>query len=336
MTVHKALYEEVLTTIFALNLERCDVAVCLSSVQQDANSSQHETALSLPQFMVLDLSRNLTDTFRNIVIDVLEEYAKEYHQNNIEVREYATESKPDAYQIEHLDITDHDSILKQIEPLVALQDMETFDENEHFVHGLRFYVIRIKPLNDADGALYFYRSYTSKKLLSQSPFFAVWRGQYEYDRVDQPVFLFDRHIDCFSLGKDLFILKKDNFHHIFRFLEAVKRVAQETLEIIEMSVPIQNFEQFALDCQRHPLKMAKLKNIAQKSYLRMLNIDKIKKVIEKYELKKQGVEIVTVNDKQMLLYDARKPWMLLKLLDDDYLWSEMTEQGYEVTEKREM
>jgi hypothetical protein len=70
--------------------------------------------------------------------------------------------------------------------------------------------------------------------------------------------------------------------------------------------------------------------------VRKLNIDKIKKVIEKYELKKQGVEIVTVNQKQMLLYDAKKPWMLLKLLDDDYLWSEMTEQGYEVTEKREM
>ena len=50
---------------------------------------------------------------------------------------------------------------------------------------------------------------------------------------------------------------------------------------------------------------------------------------------KRGVEIVTADNKQMILYNAIKPWVLLKLLDDDYLWSEMTEQCDEVNGKRE-
>jgi len=37
-----------------------------------------------------------------------------------------------------------------------------------------------------------------------------------------------------------------------------------------------------------------------------------------------------------LVYDPSDKWVLLKLLDDDYLWSLMTEHSYEVTGKREL
>ncbi len=43
-----------------------------------------------------------------------------------------------------------------------------------------------------------------------------------------------------------------------------------------------------------------------------------------------------LNEERVLLYDEKKPWMLLKLLDDDYLWSEMTEISYQVDGKREL
>ena len=39
---------------------------------------------------------------------------------------------------------------------------------------------------------------------------------------------------------------------------------------------------------------------------------------------------------EMLVYDARSSWKLLKLLDDDYLLSELTEHSYEVNGKREL
>ena len=38
----------------------------------------------------------------------------------------------------------------------------------------------------------------------------------------------------------------------------------------------------------------------------------------------------------MLVYNPADKWVLLKLLDDDYLLSLMTEQTYEVTGKREV
>jgi len=38
----------------------------------------------------------------------------------------------------------------------------------------------------------------------------------------------------------------------------------------------------------------------------------------------------------MVVYDPKNKWVLLRLLDDDYLWSMLTEQSYEVSGKREL
>jgi hypothetical protein len=53
--------------------------------------------------------------------------------------------------------------------------------------------------------------------------------------------------------------------------------------------------------------------------------------------KKRHVDVKIETDKdsgqEMLVYDARSSW---KLLDDDYLLSELTQHSYEVNGKREL
>jgi hypothetical protein len=46
------------------------------------------------------------------------------------------------------------------------------------------------------------------------------------------------------------------------------------------------------------------------------------------------VEIVKKNGKEMLLFDPKDKWAVLRLLDDDYLGSALTGEKYEVTGKR--
>jgi PHD/YefM family antitoxin component YafN of YafNO toxin-antitoxin module len=60
---------------------------------------------------------------------------------------------------------------------------------------------------------------------------------------------------------------------------------------------------------------------------------RLKKVIKKNNL---SVQIVQTSAGEKLVYDPADKWVLLKLLDDDYLWSLMTEHSYEVTGKREI
>lgn len=98
-------------------------------------------------------------------------------------------------------------------------------------------------------------------------------------------------------------------------------------------MPIDNFEAFAQDCEKHIVKMRKLKNIATKPYLSGITIGHIKKVVKKYNL---DLKIEGDEGEEKVVYDPRNKWVLLRLLDDDYLWSMLTEQSYEVSGKREL
>jgi hypothetical protein len=308
--------------ILALDLSECDVTVCLASYMKDD---------IVPRFERLHLSNELANEFRGIAVYLLEQSRRNKNNGNLVLRTYAVESKLDSYEIEHMDLSIYDTILEQIDPLTSLTEIELFGEDEKFIANLRFYVITVQP-SEGD-PIHFYRSYTPKRMLGRSRMFAMWFSQGQYDKVTQPVFLFDHYIDCVSRGNTMFVFKKDNFQEIFRFFEMVRKVAKETLDNIRSRVPIENFDEFARDCQGHLAKLVKLKNIAAKPYWNRITIHNMKKVIEKNNL---SVKIVKTDGKEMLQYDPTDKWVLLKLLDDDYLWSLMTEQSYEVNAKREI
>lgn len=311
-----------LNRILDLDLSTCEVTVCLASSFKDE---------VLPRFERLLLSTELTETFRSVAAYTLAQYKKEYSSGNLVLRKYTVASKPESYEVEYLNVSTYESIMEQINPLAALADVEVFEADEKFISGLRFYVVAVQP--PGGDPIYFFRTYTPKKMLGRSRLFAVMFRHGIYDKVIEPAFLFDQHIDCISHSGLMFIFKKENFYEIFRFFETIRRIAKETLDTIRATVPIQNFDDFARDCEGHLAKLEKLRNIAAKPYWGSITVENIKKVIEKNNL---SVQVVQTSDGEQLVYNPADKWVLLKLLDDDYLWSLMTEQSYEVTGKREL
>ena len=318
MTTAKA----VLDRILELDLSECEVTVCLASSLKDE---------VMPRFERLLLSDSLTEAFRSVAAYTLAHHKREHSNGNLVLRSYAVESKPDSYEVEHLDLSAYESILEQTSPLSALADLEVFQADEKFISGLRFYVITVQP--PSGDAVYFFRSYTPKKMLERSRLFGIVFSQGVFDRMTEPMFLFDHYIDCISHNGIMFIFKKENFYEIFRFFALIRKVAKETLDTIKATVPILNFDEFARDCEGHLAKLEKLRNIAAKPYWGKITIENIKKVIERNTL---PVKIAQTDAGEMLVYDPSDKWVLLKLLDDNYLWSLMTEQSYEVTGKREL
>ncbi|MGH2497117.1 MAG: Kiwa anti-phage protein KwaB-like domain-containing protein [Ktedonobacteraceae bacterium] len=318
MTTAKAIFENML----ALDLSTCEVTVCLASALKDE---------SRPRIERLLLSTELVETFRSIVSFTQARYKRDYSNSDLLLHRYALQSKPDTHEVEYLDVSAYESIAGQIEPLVTLADLEIFEADEKFVAGMRFYVIVAQP--PEGDAVYFFRAYSPKKMLSRSRSFAMIFSNGIYDRVSDPMFLFDHMIDCVYQDGMMFLFKKEHFHEMFRFFEMVRKVASETLETIRIAVPIHNFETFVKDCEANMAKQIKLNHIASKPYLERLTIDNIKKVIVKNNL---SVSIIKDGNKEMIVYDHTNKWVLLKLLDDDYLWSLMTEQSYEVSGKRDV
>lgn len=321
MTSSNLQFYDILNNILSFDLDTCDIDVCLASIAKGD---------SIPIFTRLELSQYLTETFRNVVSSTIEECKKKLSKHDIDLFNYTAESKLDDYEIEAIDLTQYEAISKKIEPLQSFQDLGTFQEEEYLISNLRFYVIIVRPQNIEP--IFFYHTMTSKMLLSRSPFFAIWRGRDEYDRIKEPVLLFDRNIDCISQGKTMFIIQKTNFETIFSFTEEIEKLAKQSLERIKKKIPIYNFDQFEEACKRHPTKLRKLRNIAGQEYLDRITIEDIKKVIETNKLKIQTV--VLQNHEEKIIYDDQYPWEILKLLDDDFLKSVMTSQNYEVGSKR--
>lgn len=315
-------HREVFDDILAVDLSKCAVTVCLASVSKTE---------ARPTFERLKITEEITHEFRDVIENVLKPYKTDLKPEECLFPEFVMQSKPEAYEIEHMNLSAYNIIMEQINPLLSLASLDVFEENEQFVASLHFYVITLQPPNGEP--VYFFRSYTQRKLLSRSQWFAAWLNNGSYDRVSVPLFLFDEKIDCMSRNGIMFILKKGNFQNIFNFFEMVRTTAKKTLDIIKYSVLIQNFEEFAQDCERHIWKLRKLQNIAAKPYLSKITMDHVKNVIQNNNL---PVQVVEVGGAEMLVYDPRNKWVLLNLLDDNYLWSEMTELRYEVNGKRAM
>jgi len=78
--------------------------------------------------------------------------------------------------------------------------------------------------------------------------------------------------------------------------------------------------------------MSKLAQIASKPYLSRVTMQDIRRTIDAFHL---DVQIVNETGQEKLLFEANpnKRWLILKLLDDDYLGSIMTNEKYEVNSK---
>jgi Domain of unknown function (DUF4868) len=325
MTSLKTIKEDqhvALNDILQLDLTQCAVSVCLASLVNDGEE---------PKFEKLQLSDDLTEDFREVVRALLKRWSRDNGSGDLVLRSYDAGSKPESYEVEYMNLSEHESVKAQIASLSSLSNLGIFGGTDSFVSGLRFYAIVVQSTQGEP--IYCFRSYSSKKELGRSSTFGALFTAGHYDRVREPMFLFDQHIDCFSRGDDMFIFKKDKFQKLFRFFEMVLKAAKATLRTIKAHVPIANFDEFEKACEGHLQMQAKLKNIAGKSDIKEITIAKIKKVLK--ELPQLGVQIKKTNGKEMLVFDASDKWALLRLLDDDYLKSMMTGKNYEVTGKRE-
>ena len=308
--------------LIALDLDACRLAVCLASCPKGAE---------MPQFEYLQVTDALLDTFRDVAHATLAGLAADWTTGDLVLRSYAAESRPDDAEIEHLDRVAHPALQQQIASLAQVYALNVFEADKAFIANLRFYAILAAP-PDGDPVAFF-RIYTPKKELSRSHLFAAFFRDGQYDTVRDPIFLFDSHLDCVSRGADLFILNKSNFQSMFRFFDVVRRNAQQALATLRTTLPIGNFEQFARDCEGHLVKLIKLQNIAAKPYLARITIADLRRVITHHGLR---IEIQVIEGRELIVYDPTDKWALLKLLDDDYLHSHLTNLDYEANGKREL
>jgi hypothetical protein len=237
---------------------------------------------------------------------------------------------PDWNELCYIDLAENDAIAELVRQILQVQQAELFREADEIVDHLRFYAIVVSP--NAQRHAVFFRTYSPKKELTRRGGFAALLGRGHYNKVDTKIFLFDRQIDCFSWNGYLFIYKVAAFQRIFDYMEEVRAKADETVTLILEHIPISNADAFRAAGTGQMQMMAKLAQIARKPYLNRVTMQNIRQTIHDFVL---DVQIVIEDGQEKLLFEANpnKRWLILKLLDDDFLGSIMTDQKYSVNSK---
>jgi hypothetical protein len=245
-------------------------------------------------------------------------------------RAYDPGYTPDWNDVCYIDLAQNARIAELIRQVSQVQQAELFREQDEIVDHLRFYAIVVSP--SARRHAVFFRTYSPKKELTRRAGFAALLGHGHYNKVETKIFLFDRQIDCFSWGGYLFIHNVAAFQRIFDYFEELRAKADKTVTTILAQIPISNADAFRAAGIGQMQMMSKLAQIASKPYLNQVRMRDIRRTIDEFGL---DVQIVEENGQEKLLFEAQpnKRWLILKLLDDDFLGSIMTNQKYEVNSK---
>ena len=278
----------------------------------------------LPVLQRLVLGDEATEAFRDSAWESVPDL-----DGDVVLRPYDPTYKPDKHELLYLDLEDAPEVEEIVSAVADVSGAAEFEENETIVNHLKFYAVVV---TDADQQAVFFRSYGPKKELSRKGGFALTKGQGQYNRIKKKVFLFDDEVDCFAWEGFLFIRNPYQFRRIFRYLEQLKERANEIIDLVTERVPISNEDEFRSAVAGQMQMLAKMSSIAAKPYLAGLTMEAIQLTIDEFELE---LDVVEEDGEDKLVFDPApdKRWIILKLLDDDYLESVMTELKYESNSK---
>jgi len=270
---------------------------------------------------------NLHEDVANDFLKTAKEAVAE--SDDTSMKPYDPGYKPEPYELCTVSLGTESEVAKVIDDLSDVDSIELFEADDEVIDGLRFYAIVV---SGSGNRAVFLRSYSPTKELSRRGGFALMMRAGTYNHIRSKVFLFDELVDCFTWGGNIYIRNVVQFQRIFRYFAQLLARADATLQQVARRIPISNLDAFRDACKANTLMAAKLAAIARKPYLNRVRMDDIKRAIKEFNLQ---IPTKIENGQEKLVFETsiKERWLILKLLDDDYLGSVMTREKYEVNSK---
>jgi hypothetical protein len=279
-----------------------------------------------PEARVLSLAEDAEAFFRSLIKEAALEPLAEAR-----LRELDPLYKPDPDEIEWARIVDVPAVALAVERYANLSPLAPFDAGDSkFKRRMRYWVAVLTA--DDRRQAFFFRSFSASAELQRKRGAALVSRDGTFTRVDEQIFLFDRNVDCFTFGEYLFVIRKGDFRRIFDQLELVRKHAETAARELHAKVPIANVEDFIRACSAQAAMADKVLSVRRRDYFDRLSYMMLEPVIQEFNLK---IPTRLVNGETQLVFETTpdERWRILKLIDDDYLRSAMTDHRYEVNSK---
>lgn len=241
--------------------------------------------------------------------------------------------KPDPEEVEWETATTIPEVVYATTKLANLSALSPFDPaDEQFKKRLAYWAVVLTGSDGTQG--FFFRAFTAAAELKRKRGAALINRSGSFTRVDEEIFLFDDDLDCFVFDGYVFVLRKRDFRRIFDQIAAVLAKAKTAASDLNTQVPIANFAEFERACSTDSRLADKLLGVRGRDYFSQLSYAMLHPVIQQFKL---AIPTKTVNGTAQLVFEPEPAarFRILKLVDDDYLRSSMTNHNYEVNSKSE-
>ena len=250
------------------------------------------------------------------------------------LRDYGPLYKPDPGEIEVIELAQVPALGLATSRLDELAPLAAFDgADDAYIRRLSYWGTVIGAPDET--AAYFFRGFHGAAELQRKRGAAFTFTAGTFHNVEERIFLFAEGIDCFVFGEYVFVIQKNRFRKLFDQMEEVYERATEAAADLHARLPIANFEAFQAACSTDAALADKVLAVRGRDYFDQLSYEFVAPVISEFELQ---IPTTTGPDGEIQLEFRPQPGhrhRILKLLDDDFLRSSMTDHRYEVNSKTE-
>jgi hypothetical protein len=214
-------------------------------------------------------------------------------------------------------------------------DLELFDPKKRGIAQLRLSVIRVQV--DSSYAL-LYRRLNAKQIVARSTKIPVIQRQDRLDLIEGDTLLIDRGVDAVVIGGAAFFRDRAGFQRLFGFLQELREQAAETFDDVTADLRIANLDEMRAAATGQAVMLAKMASIGRKlrdypAYRESITMERLAAFVA--ENPHTGVQIEGEGADAHFVFenDVSHRFKILKLLDDDYLQSQLTELNYDANSK---
>ena len=308
---------------FASFMESFDTTNLFFAMEQPNTTSDEGPT---PSFKVkrADVAEELADEFAKFIRDWTRAALE-----NVSLKNFDLEYKLDDHELFAIDLSEWSGLQNTLDHMQSVEQPEPFERDSTFGRNAEMYFFMLQNANDNTAT--FYRRRRLKKVASRGRLTA-WTSDSEFDTIRSDAYVFDDKIDFFRFSNRLYVAGKNAFVTAFRIIKDLRSKVDSNLDTVTANVSIQNEHAFRKACKGSPAMISKLAHAASRPYINDLKMNDLVEVINEFDL---DIDIVGSGNDCKLVFDDTfgKQWPILKLFDDDYLGSMMTDEKYEVNSK---
>lgn len=229
------------------------------------------------------------------------------------------------------------TMLSAIQMAVNTADVDAFDPTADYAKNVSMVAARF--LTHDGNAATFYRVADTLLQFTKNKIYSLVRRDGQYDRLKPAdVLLMRSEFDVVVIAGHAFFFLKPTFERAFGFLDELKKASAATFDSVTSGLRITGLVELRAACTSQPQMMAKMASIRRSmdedpAYAAAMTMPKLLAYIEANPA--VNIEISGTGKNRSLVFSPTPAtrFQIVKLLDDDYLRSILTDRDYQAGSK---